>query len=127
MTDDRNENVARVERLTNGKYRYLKDVPVAEWTDEHEAELQRQIAADPDDWEATDEELAQAKPFAEAFPDWAESIRRSRGRPPLHGKPMRQISIRLEDEVIAKFKATGPGWQQRINDVLKAAKIDDAA
>jgi len=71
------QNVARVERLTNGKYRYLKDVPDAEWTDAHEAELRRQIAADPDDWESTDEELA--KPFAEAFPDWAESIRRSPG------------------------------------------------
>jgi hypothetical protein len=79
MADGSNENVARVERLTKGKYRYLKDVPEAEWTDTHEAELQRQIAADPDDWESTDEDLAQVKPLAEAFPDWAERIRRSRG------------------------------------------------
>ena len=38
-------------------------------TEEEEAEIQRQIAADPDDSEATDEQLAQAKPFTEAFPD----------------------------------------------------------
>jgi uncharacterized protein (DUF4415 family) len=29
------------------------------------------------------------------------------------------ISIRLDQEVIAKFKATGPGWQSRINEVLR--------
>jgi hypothetical protein len=89
MADDSDENLVLVEPVTNGKYRYLKDVPEAEWTDAHEAELQRRIAADPDDWESTDEDQARARPFAEAFPDWAESIRRSRSRPPLHGKSMR--------------------------------------
>ncbi|WP_292246152.1 BrnA antitoxin family protein [Mesorhizobium sp.] len=32
------------------------------------------------------------------------------------------VSIRLDPDVIAKFKATGAGWQSRINDVLKAVK-----
>jgi len=44
-------------------------------TDAEEAEIQRQIAADPDDAEATDEQLAQAKPFAEALPELAAAIR----------------------------------------------------
>lgn len=91
-------------------------------TDEEEAEIQEMIAADPDDAEATDEQLAQARPFAEVFPDLMESIRRSRGRPPVEA-PRQQISIRLDPDVIAKFKATGKGWQGRINDVLKAAKV----
>jgi uncharacterized protein (DUF4415 family) len=91
-------------------------------TDEEEAEIQRQIAADPDAPEATDEQLAQAKPFAEVFPDLAESIKRGRGRPAV-AKPLRQISIRLDPDVIDKFKATGKGWQNRINQVLKAAKV----
>ena len=72
--------------------------------------------------EATDEQLAQARPFAEVFPDLMESIRRSRGRPPVE-KPLQQISIRLDPDVIAKFKATGKGWQSRVNEVLKNAKI----
>lgn len=72
--------------------------------------------------EATDEELAQAKPFAEAFPELAESIRRARGRPPVE-KPRQQISIRLDPDVVEKFKATGKGWQSRINEVLKQAKV----
>ena len=92
-------------------------------TDEEEAEIQRQIAADPDAPEATDEQLAQAKPFAEAFPDLAESIKRGRGRPAIQ-KPLRQISIRLDPDVVDKFKATGKGWQSRINQVLKAAKVN---
>lgn len=33
------------------------------------------------------------------------------------------VSLRLEPAVIQRFKATGPGWQARINDALKAAKI----
>lgn len=81
-----------------------------------------------EDWDAvdspelTDEELAQARPFAEVFPDLAESIRRARGRPKVE-TPRQQISLRLDPDVIEKFKATGKGWQSRINDVLKAAKL----
>lgn len=38
-------------------------------TDEEEEEIQRAIASDPDTWEATEEELKNAKPFREVFPD----------------------------------------------------------
>lgn len=82
------------------------------------------------DWEAvsdnpewTEKDFAEARPFAEIFPDLAESIRRARGRPKLD-TPKQQISLRLDPDVIEKFKATGKGWQARINDVLKAAKLD---
>jgi uncharacterized protein (DUF4415 family) len=50
----------------------------------------------------------------------AESIRRSRGRPAVE-QPKRQISLRLDPDVIDAFKATGKGWQGRINDVLRKA------
>lgn len=33
------------------------------------------------------------------------------------------VSVRLEPAVIQRFKATGPGWQARMNDALKVAKI----
>ena len=29
----------------------------------------------------------------------------------------------IDPAVVAKFKATGPGWQARMNDVLAAAKV----
>ena len=91
-------------------------------TDEEEAEIQAMIAKDPDNPEITDEQAKTGRPFAKAFPDLAESIKRSRGRPPVEN-PRRQISIRLDPDVIEKFKATGKGWQNRINEILKGAKV----
>lgn len=94
-------------------------------TDEEEDEIQRMIAADPDNPELTDEQLANMKPFREVFPELAEAIEQEiarRGRPPLE-RPKKAISIRLDQDVIDKFKATGPGWQSRMNDVLKEAKL----
>ncbi|RWP37670.1 BrnA antitoxin family protein [Mesorhizobium sp.] len=70
--------------------------------------------------EATDEQIAQARPFAEVFPDLAESIRRSRGRPALDN-PKKQVTLRLDSDVVARFRAGGPGWQSRINDILRKA------
>jgi uncharacterized protein (DUF4415 family) len=31
------------------------------------------------------------------------------------------VSLKLDSEVLAHFQADGPGWQDRINDVLRAA------
>ena len=91
-------------------------------SDAEEAEIQRQIAADPDDFDATEEDAGRARLFRDAFPDLAASIERARGRPKLDN-PKQVVSIRLDPDVIAKFKATGKGWQSRINDILKRAKV----
>lgn len=91
-------------------------------SDAEEAEIQQEIASDPDSPEATDEELAKARPFADAFPEFMESIRRTRGRP-LSDTRKQQISLRLDPDVVAKFKATGKGWQARMNEILKQAKL----
>lgn len=72
-----------------------------------------------DNPELTAEELAQARPFAEVFPELAASIRRA-GRPKLEA-PKRQVTLRLDADVLDKFKAGGPGWQTRINEVLRKA------
>lgn len=36
---------------------------------------------------------------------------------PLSGKQV--VSLRLDPDVIAKFRSTGPGWQARINEILR--------
>ena len=41
-----------------------------------------------------------------------------RGRPPLDS-PKRLVSLRLDQDVIDRFRATGRGWQSRINSVLR--------
>jgi uncharacterized protein (DUF4415 family) len=40
--------------------------------------------------------------------------------------PKRSVTIRLDDRVVEYFKATGPGYQTRINAVLRAY-VDAAA
>lgn len=92
-----------------------------EISDEEEAEIQRMIAADPDDAEATDEELAQARPFAEVFPELMESIRRARGRPP-SDDPKQAVTLRLSAKTLARFKAAGDDWRSRMVKVLEKAK-----
>ena len=70
-----------------------------------------------DNPEWTDEQLRTAKPFAEVFPDLAASIRHEAGRAP----PRQKISLLIDAEVIARFKAGGRDWRLRINEVLKKA------
>ncbi len=89
------------------KFRDLSDI--------EEAEIQRQIALDPDDTEATDEQLAQARPFADAFPALSAAIRKARG--PARTKTA--VSIRLDIDLVERLRASGPGWQRRVNDALR--------
>lgn len=42
-----------------------------------------------------------------------------RGRP--KGSAKRLVSLRLDEAVLEKFRAGGPGWQSRINEALKKA------
>jgi uncharacterized protein (DUF4415 family) len=41
-----------------------------------------------------------------------------RGRPPLDA-PKKLVSLRLDQDVIDRFRAGGPGWQSRINAALR--------
>ena len=61
------------------------------------------IAQDPDTYEPSDLEL---------------SMMRRPGRP-LGSGTKTQVTLRLDADVVAKFKASGSGWQTRINDALK--------
>ena len=88
-------------------------------SDAEEARIQKMIASDPDSPELTDDDIGSAKPFAEAFPAIAETMRQNVGGRPKSANPKKPISIRLDQDVSAKFKATGPGWQSRINEVLR--------
>jgi uncharacterized protein (DUF4415 family) len=46
-----------------------------------------------------------------------------RGRPP-SDNPKKALKLRIDPDVVEYFRATGPGWQTRINDTLRrAAKL----
>lgn len=42
------------------------------------------------------------------------------GRPKLE-RPKRRVTLRLDDDVVERFRADGPGWQSRINAALRKA------
>jgi uncharacterized protein (DUF4415 family) len=74
-------------------------------------------------WKDSDD----APELTEAFFDRAEIRRGSkvirRGRPPLEN-PKQAVKLRIDADVLASYRATGDGWQTRINaDLRKARKL----
>ncbi len=49
-------------------------------------------------------------------------MRRQRGRPPVE-RPKKLVTLRLDQDVVEKFEATGKNWRSKVNEVLKAAKL----
>ena len=76
-----------------------------------EAAIQRGIEADPDNPEWTTDDFAKARPFSEV-------MQKRMGRPPKEN-PKEQVTIRYDQDVLEAFRATGAGWQTRMNDALK--------
>jgi uncharacterized protein (DUF4415 family) len=72
-------------------------------TPEEDAEINRGIAADPDTYEPSDEEFRQFRPI---------------GRPRA-AVTKERITIRLSREVVETFRASGAGWQTRMDEALK--------
>lgn len=72
--------------------------------------------------EMTDEEDAALTAAALADPDNppADDLIRRRGRP-FSLNPKLAIKLRLDPEVVDRFKAGGPGWQGRMNTALRRA------
>lgn len=78
--------------------------------------------ADGEVRELTDENFFNhARPMREVFPDIVEAFERMRGqRGPQKAPTKERVGLRLDPEVVRYFRATGPGWQSRINDILAA-------
>ncbi|MCC6918584.1 MAG: BrnA antitoxin family protein [Alphaproteobacteria bacterium] len=85
----------------------------------------RQDWDDVDSPELTGEELASMRPAREMLPpEFFETIdreRRKRGRP-ASVAPKRQVTLRIDADVIESFRAEGTGWQSRINEALRKAR-----
>lgn len=76
-------------------------------TPEEDAAITAAAMSDPDAMPFTDEEWAKAKPTAR------------RGRPLGSGTKV-QVTLRIDADVVTKFKADGSGWQTRMSDALKS-------
>jgi uncharacterized protein (DUF4415 family) len=97
---------------------------IAASTDEQNAALIAAADSDPDNPPLSDEQLRRMRPAYQVRPELAaRALRRERGRPRAE-KPKQQVTLRIDRDVIEKFRATGQGWQSRINEALrKAAKV----
>ena len=77
----------------------------------------------PDNPEWTEDDFARARPGREVLPpEVIAASDRFRGRPKGSITSKKSlVSLRLDNEVLDKFKAGGPGWQTRINEALRKA------
>lgn len=91
-------------------------------TPEEDAQINAGIAQDPDSPELDDDWFKRAKPAREFFaPEvFAElvALKRNRGRPPVE-TPKIATAIRFDADVLAGLRATGKGWQTRVNDTMR--------
>lgn len=77
---------------------------------------------DADNPEWTAEGFRRARPALDVLPPEAvEAIRRYRGQRGPQRTPTKElISLRIDREVVAAYRAMGAGWQTRANEVLRA-------
>ena len=67
-------------------------------------------------WDGEDEDDRPATP--EELRVGIEAARRRRGRP-IGSGAKEQVALRIDRDVLAAFRASGPGWQTRMNEVLR--------
>ncbi len=89
---------------------------------EEDTEIRHGIKKDEDARELTDAELSRLRPAAEVLPKVVAAYKsgqlKRRGRP-RKANPKVPVYIRFSPEVLAHFKATGKGWQTRMDAALK--------
>ena len=75
---------------------------------------------DDDNPEWTPDDFAVAVPFT-TLPQSLQVKLKGLGRGPNRAATKARVSIRLSPDVVEHFRATGRGWQTRLDGVLRAA------
>lgn len=92
-------------------------------SDAEDAAITHAAAADPDAHELSDEQLKRMRPAREILPllvgkKNAEALMKPRGRPQGENNKV-ATNVRYDRDLLEAFKATGSGWQTRMNDALR--------
>jgi uncharacterized protein len=105
----RKANRGRWRRMSTKRKKPIR-IPAKDWNDVDSPAL-------------TDRVFKRLAPLREVFPDLAEyaSKRRRGQRGPQKAPKKQPVTIRLDQDILASYKATGPGWQSRMNDALRRA------
>ncbi|AYO82266.1 BrnA antitoxin family protein [Methylobacterium brachiatum] len=88
-------------------------------SDAEEALLQAAIANNADSEELTDAELARLRPARDVLPP-AVYAALTQGSPSQAESGRVQLTLSVDPDVLAAYKAGGPGWQARMNEALAA-------
>lgn len=74
--------------------------------------------------ELTAADLKRMKPASDVLPAELVAVlpkRKPGQRGPAKRATKESVTLRLDPDVMEHFRGTGPGWQSRINETLKAA------
>lgn len=91
-------------------------------TPEEDEAIQRGIDSDPDNPELTDEDFTRMHPAAEIEPELVAACLR---RGPQVAPTKERISLRLDRDLLDALRASGRGWQDRANAVLRKAVLGE--
>ncbi len=79
----------------------------------------RLIDEDGEVRELTLEDFKRFRPVAEVLPPSLIEKLKTRHRGPQKAPTKERATIRLSRDVVDRFRATGPGWQTRLDEVLR--------
>lgn len=71
--------------------------------------------------EFTDEVIARSRPARDVLSPQVMAAFKNKGGRPKTESPKVPVSLRLDQDVVDGWKATGSGWQTRMNDALRRA------
>ncbi len=74
----------------------------------------------------TEEEIRRLRPAADLFAERGMAMPKPMGRPRSQ-RPKVPVTMRIDPDVLAYFKAGGPGWQTRMGKVLAEAAAKKSA
>jgi uncharacterized protein (DUF4415 family) len=74
----------------------------------------------PRTWVDPDDAPALTAAFFKHADQYEGQTLKSRGRPKLES-PKEAVKLRLDADVLAALRASGEGWQTRVNDTLRAS------
>ena len=99
-------------------------------TEEEDAAITAAAEADPDTWILSDEELARMRPAAEVHPELVAAhmngtLRISWETLADTRDPKKKVTLSLDAGLVTYFTQTGDGWEQRLNDMLRAVAFGE--